>query len=132
MRIDAGGRAGFRHLARVIDDRERRGARSGGRKREAYQDELNQNRSAPAVFQPASRAGARHLPRPRRGPELRGNGRHCVDQAGDADDSQLTAAPDVASNQFPLLPVSDAGQQVAFFGEDKPGKTLWFGQMPLE
>ncbi|QIX62843.1 hypothetical protein HER32_17350 [Hymenobacter sp. BT18] len=36
------------------------------------------------------------------------------------------------SNKFPLLPVGDGGRQVVFFGENKTGKTLWFGQMPLE
>ncbi|WP_035562325.1 hypothetical protein [Hymenobacter sp. IS2118] len=36
------------------------------------------------------------------------------------------------SNKFPLLPVGDAGKQVVFFGENRSGKTLWFGQMPLE
>lgn len=36
------------------------------------------------------------------------------------------------SNAYPLLPVGDAGRQVVFFGENKSGKTLWFGQMPLE
>ena len=34
------------------------------------------------------------------------------------------------NNQLPVLPM--AAGNVVFFGENKPGKTMWFGKMPLE
>ncbi|MDO7873409.1 hypothetical protein Q5H93_01610 [Hymenobacter sp. ASUV-10] len=36
------------------------------------------------------------------------------------------------SNKYTTLPVGDENKQVVYFGENKSGKTLWFGQMPLE
>ena len=34
------------------------------------------------------------------------------------------------NNQLPVLPM--AAGSVVFFGENKPGRTMWFGQMPLD
>jgi hypothetical protein len=34
------------------------------------------------------------------------------------------------NNQLPVLPMATGS--VVFFGENKPGRTMWFGQMPLD
>ena len=36
------------------------------------------------------------------------------------------------SNLYPTLPVGNSTKQIVFFGENKKGSTLWFGQLPLE
>ena len=36
------------------------------------------------------------------------------------------------SNNFSTLPVGESGKQIVFFGENKKGSTMWFGQMPLD
>ena len=36
------------------------------------------------------------------------------------------------SNNFATLPVGASSKQIVFFGENKKGSTMWFGQMPLD
>ncbi len=36
------------------------------------------------------------------------------------------------SNKYSTLPIGASTKQIVFFGENKSGKTLWFGQLPLE